>query len=45
MTEFVVEEGKSIANLYDPFDMADPFPFYQFARREQPVFWNEELGF
>ena len=35
----------TIADLYDPFDMADPFPFYEHARSEQPIFWNEQLGF
>ena len=45
MTEIVAKPGQKTADLYDPFDMADPFPFYQYARREEPVFWNEELGF
>ena len=44
MTQFVLEEGQKTADLYDPFDMADPFPFYQYARKEEPVFWNEALG-
>jgi len=30
---------------FRPFDTADPFAFYARARREQPVFFSEELGF
>lgn len=32
------------ADRYDAFDMTDPFPFYEYARREAPVFWNEAIG-
>lgn len=35
----------SIAELYDPFDLSDPFPFYQRARAEEPVFWNDDIGY
>lgn len=45
MTDLVLTEGTKIADLYDPFDMSDPFPFYEFARREEPIFWNEKLGY
>jgi len=45
MTQTVVPTEPSIAELYDPFDMTDPFPFYQRARAEQPVFWNEDIGY
>lgn len=45
MTQFVIEEGMKTADLYDPFDMADPFPFYEYARREAPIFWNDKLGY
>ena len=44
MSQFVAQAGTKTADLYDPFDMADPFPFYEYARREDPIFWNEELG-
>lgn len=44
MTQIVAQAGQKTADLYDPFDMADPFPFYQYARTEEPVFWNEALG-
>lgn len=44
MTQLVIEEGMKTADLYDPFDMADPFPFYEYARREAPIFWNDKLG-
>src|SRR5262245_58245858 len=30
---------------FDPFDLSDPFPFYEFARREAPVFYSESLGY
>ena len=40
MSQFVAKEGTKTADLYDPFDMADPFPFYEYARREEPIFWN-----
>ena len=29
----------------NPFDLQDPFPFYQRARKEEPIFFNEELGY
>lgn len=45
MTQTVTPTEPSIAELYDPFDMTDPFPFYQRARAEQPVFWNEDIGY
>ena len=34
-----------VAGDFRPFDLADPFAFYERARREQPVFFSEELGF
>jgi cytochrome P450 len=34
-----------VAADFRPFDLADPFAFYERARREQPVFFSEELGF
>ena len=34
-----------VAAEFRPFDTADPFSFYERARHEQPVFFNEELGF
>lgn len=30
---------------FDPFDLTDPFPFYEFARAEAPVFYSEKLGY
>ncbi|MEM7343306.1 MAG: cytochrome P450 [Chloroflexota bacterium] len=30
---------------YDPFDLVNPFPFYERARKEAPVFYSEELGY
>ena len=40
----MINQSANPADLYDPFDMSDPFPFYEYARREAPVFWNEEIG-
>jgi cytochrome P450 len=28
---------------FDPFDLSNPFPFYEQARREAPVFYSEQL--
>ena len=33
------------ATDFDPFDLTDPFPFYEFARAEAPVFYSEKLGY
>lgn len=30
---------------FDPFDMADPFAFYEWARAEAPVFFSEQLQY
>lgn len=30
---------------YDPFDLVDPFPFFEKARKEAPVFYSPELGY
>ena len=30
---------------FDPFDLTDPFPFYEYARAEAPVFYSEKLGY
>ena len=30
---------------FRPYDLADPFPFYEFARHEAPVFFSEELKY
>ena len=30
---------------FKPFDLADPFPFYQWARTNEPVFYAEKLGY
>jgi cytochrome P450 len=34
-----------VAADFRPFDLSEPFGFYERARREQPVFFSEELGF
>ena len=30
---------------FRPYDMADPFPFYAWARDQAPVFYSEETGY
>jgi cytochrome P450 len=30
---------------FKPFDLTNPFPVYQKARNEEPVFYSEELGY
>lgn len=30
---------------FDPFDLSDPFPFYEWARAEAPVFHSAELNY
>lgn len=30
---------------FDPFEMRDPFPFYEWARAEAPVFFSDELKY
>ena len=30
---------------FDPFDITDPFAFYEWARAEAPVFFSEELQY
>ena len=33
------------ATDFDPFDLNDPFPFYEYARAEAPVFYSEKIGY
>jgi cytochrome P450 len=33
-----------IGELFDPFDLTDPFAFYRRARNEAPVFYSPKLG-
>jgi cytochrome P450 len=30
---------------FDPFDMQDPFAFYEWARAEHPVFYSPDIGY
>ena len=30
---------------FNPFDLVNPFPFYEWARAEEPVFYSDELGY
>ena len=30
---------------FDAFNLADPFPFYAWARAEAPVFFAEDIGY
>ncbi len=36
---------ESIAEQFDPLELADPFPFYRYAREQQPTFFKEDLGY
>ena len=33
-----------IGELFDPFDLTDPFAFYRRARNEAPIFYSPKLG-
>lgn len=33
------------AEHFDPFDLADPFPFYAKAREEAPIFYCADIGY
>ena len=30
---------------FHPFDVSDPFPFYEWARHQAPVFFSHELNY
>lgn len=34
-----------LAKEFKPFELTNPFPFYKNAREEEPIFFNEELGY
>jgi cytochrome P450 len=38
-------EALRFANLYSPKVRADPYPFYTELRSQDPVHWDEEMGF
>ncbi len=35
----------SVVHLLEPALLADPYPFYHRLRREDPVHWDEEMGY
>src|SRR5689334_9165481 len=35
----------SLSNLLDPGLRADPYPFYARLRAQDPIHWDEEMGF
>jgi len=41
----MTQATSSIAEEFDPFELADPFPFYGKARQQAPIFYHEELGY
>ena len=45
MTQPLSTPMPSITESFEPFDLADPFPFYVKARDEAPIFYSEELGY
>jgi cytochrome P450 len=45
MTHIETPPIPAIAAEFDPFDLADPFPFYVKARQEAPIFYNPDLNY
>ena len=41
----IVNQSLSLSNLRRPEVRADPYPFYARLRSQDPVHWDEELGF
>jgi len=41
----VIDEALSLANLQKPEVRSDPYPFYARLRSQDPVHWDESLGF
>jgi cytochrome P450 len=41
----IVNETLSLSNLQNPQVRANPYPFYAQLRSQDPVHWDEELGF
>jgi cytochrome P450 len=35
----------SLADQFDPFELVDPFPFYERARHEEPIFYSADLDY
>jgi cytochrome P450 len=44
-----MSEGKcpitAVSAAFDPLDLRDPFPLLQQARTEEPVFYNDDIGY
>ena len=38
-------EALSLSNLLRPEVRANPYPFYAQLRSQDPVYWDEEMGF
>jgi cytochrome P450 len=49
MTAQIVDAGQRpfshASEDFKPFDLRDPFPFYEWARRESPVFYADAVGY
>jgi cytochrome P450 len=41
----MVNVQESIAAQFDPLEMSDPFPFYDLARKKQPIFYDARIGY
>jgi cytochrome P450 len=41
----MVPATPTLAEGFDPFDLADPFPYYQRVRQEVPIFYDDKLGY
>lgn len=37
--------ASAIAQQFSPFDIAEPFPFYELARKEEPIFYSSDLDY
>jgi cytochrome P450 len=37
--------GSSLAQTFDPFDLTNPYPFYERARQEEPIFYSPQLNY
>ena len=37
--------GSNLAEIFDPFDLTNPYPFYERARREEPIFFSPQLNY
>lgn len=41
----MLEVRESLVEQFDPLEMSDPFPFYEIARKREPIFYDERIGY